>query len=136
MLKDKQSGVLLPATLQIVSSSLFLVTVLLTLAESVYFIMEQAMFVFTFLCLGVIGIVLFYGIWTLKGWAWLASLVVNLAAIIGVILVRPDSYVKWWYWSQILSIPIGEVVLISISVIMIIYLILPRTRTLLMPPQT
>ncbi len=61
------------------------------------------------LVFAIIGFVLFYGLWNLKGWAWIWTLIIN---IINILLAL---------------FPVNVVSLI-IPVIIVVYLLIPSTR--------
>ncbi|MHA1949233.1 MAG: hypothetical protein ACXAAO_04465 [Candidatus Thorarchaeota archaeon] len=61
--------------------------------------------------IGIIGLILFYGLWTLKSWAWLWTLVVNIIQILVSIMD-----------------PINNIITIAISLIIVIYLFMPATK--------
>ncbi|NOR39299.1 MAG: hypothetical protein GQ580_06915 [Candidatus Thorarchaeota archaeon] len=61
--------------------------------------------------LGIIGLVLFYGLWTLKSWAWLGALIFS---IVGIIIGIMD--------------PIAGILTPAVSIIIVIYLLFPGTR--------
>ena len=70
-----------------------------------------AFFGLRFLIIGIIGLILFYGLWNLKGWAWLWTLIVNILGILGGIMD-----------------PIANIIGLAISIIIVIYLFVSTTR--------
>jgi len=64
------------------------------------------------LIIGIIMLVLFYGLWTLKGWAWIWTLIINILGIIFDVMSTP--------------IPMFS---LAIGVIIVVYLLVPTTRS-------
>jgi hypothetical protein len=60
--------------------------------------------------LGIIGLILFYGLWTVKGWAWIWTLIINILEIIFALY------------------PTVSLMNLVIPVIIVIYLLVPSTR--------
>jgi hypothetical protein len=66
---------------------------------------------FVFLIIAIIGFILFYGLWTVKGWAWIWTLILN------IITILLDVY-------QMNIVSIGFI----LSLIIVLYLLVPSTR--------
>ncbi len=64
------------------------------------------------LIMGIIGFILFYGLWNLKSWAWIWTIVVNLITIITSIL---DP------WTNIIQL--------AISLIIVVYMFSPGIKS-------
>ena len=64
------------------------------------------------LIFGIIGIILFYGLWNMKSWAWLWTIIVNLLTII-------TSLFDVW----------NSLIQIIISLIIVIYLFTPDIKS-------
>lgn len=110
----KPIGIIILAVLQLLSALSYLgigaLAMMAGLALPLFGII--AMFLAAiFLIVGIIGLILFYGLWTLKHWAWTWTLIIN---ILGVIFGIFDFMANW------LSI--------IISVVIIIYLFVPSTK--------
>jgi hypothetical protein len=108
----KPKSVLSLALLQILSALMCFVMVILTfmsLGINWESMLTGGVYLFTFLVLGIISLILSFGLWTMKRWAWVCALLVNIIGILGVILLQPESYIHWWYWDTILvGIPNGR----------------------------
>ncbi len=72
-------------------------------------------FAFFPLLIGIIGLILFYGLWTTKGWAWMWTLIINILGIIAGIT------------GDLLDLM--NLLALGLSVIIVIYLLLPGTRS-------
>ena len=132
----KPKSALFLALLQIISALVCFVMVILTLAGlgfAWWSLLTGGVYSFTFLILGIIGLILSFGLWTLKRWAWYCALIINISGILSVILLQPESYVHWWFWDTILlGIPNGIIIgvlLLAVNVVIVISLLLPRTRS-------
>jgi uncharacterized membrane protein len=62
------------------------------------------------LIIGIIGLILFYGLWNLKGWAWIWTLIINILNIIFALY------------------PTIALLSLVLPVIIVIYLLIPSTR--------
>ncbi len=63
------------------------------------------------LIVGFIGLLLIYGLWTLKKWAWFGAIIVNIIAIL-IYIVNPILFI----------------IQISISVIIVVYAFTPGVK--------
>ena len=63
------------------------------------------------LILGIVGFILFYGLWNLKSWAWIWTIVVNILTIV----------------TSLTNIS-GQILSIAISLIIVIYMFSPGTK--------
>ncbi|MFW9845415.1 MAG: hypothetical protein ACFFD6_01600 [Candidatus Thorarchaeota archaeon] len=111
----KPTGVLILAILQLLSALAWLATgilILMAFGFDPIALLLGAFLSFFFLIVGIIGLILFYGLWTTKGWAWLWTLIIN---ILGILLAIGD--------------PIGNIIPLAISAIIVIYLLMPGTRS-------
>ena len=70
-----------------------------------------AVFGIVFVIVGVIGLILFYGLWNLKSWAWFWTMVANILGIISSI---------GNFWANIISI--------VLSVVIVVYLLMPGIK--------
>ncbi|MFW9789175.1 MAG: hypothetical protein ACFFE2_04415 [Candidatus Thorarchaeota archaeon] len=119
-MSGKPTGVLLLAILQLIGALLNLAAgaLLLMVALEIGFLAIFAAFPALILFIvGLIGLILFYGLYTLKGWAWLWALIFNLLAVLGGILQGADLMANY--------VALGGFI---VSLIVFIYLILPSTR--------
>jgi len=64
------------------------------------------------LIIGIIDLILFWGLWTLKSWAWIWTIVVNLLTIITSIFD-----------------PVGNIIQLAISLIIVVYLFSPGIKS-------
>ncbi len=64
-----------------------------------------------FLIVGIIGLILFYGLWSTRKWAWLWTLIINVIGILGAI-----------------TDPLGNIIGLAINIIIIVYLFVPSVR--------
>ncbi|NHJ15077.1 MAG: hypothetical protein EAX95_15450 [Candidatus Thorarchaeota archaeon] len=125
----KPTGALLLAILQLISALIWLavgIWILTAIGFDPAAILTNGVTLLTFLAVGIAGLIVFYGLWTLRGWAWLWALVINIIGIIGVIFAHPVY--SWWYYWSLLGIPIGNLVLLFFGVIIVVYLLIPGTR--------
>jgi hypothetical protein len=88
-MSDKPTGVLLLAILQLIGALLSLyaggLLLMVALALGPFGILAAPVALILFI-IGIIGLILFYGLYTLKGWAWLWALIINLLGILGGVL--------------------------------------------------
>jgi hypothetical protein len=119
-MSDKPTGVLLLAILQLIGALLNLVVGALLLMVA----MEAGIFAILFafpalivFIVGLVGLILFYGLYTLKGWAWLWALIFNLLGVLGGALRIADLLTDY----------LGLAAFI-VNLIVFIYLLLPSTR--------
>lgn len=119
-MSGKPTGVLILAILQLIGALLnlwaggLLIMVALALGPFAIFAAFPALILFI---VGLIGLILFYGLYTLKGWAWLWALIFNLLAVLGGLLRI----------GALMTDYIGLAGFI-VNLIVFIYLILPSTR--------
>ncbi|MFW9848676.1 MAG: hypothetical protein ACFFF4_06025 [Candidatus Thorarchaeota archaeon] len=110
----KPIGIVILAILQLLSALFYLASgaliIIATLPLGIFAIFG-AFVGLIFLIVGIIGLILFYGLWNLKGWAWLWTLIINILGVLGAI-----------------GNPIGNIIGLAISIIIIIYLFVPSTR--------
>jgi lysylphosphatidylglycerol synthetase-like protein (DUF2156 family) len=110
---DRPIGITILAILQLLGA-------LMTLGLAVLSIMAAlalgplGMFLLLFaaisLIIGIIGLILFYGLWNLKGWAWIWTLIINILNIIFALY------------------PTIALLSLVLPVIIVIYLLIPSTR--------
>jgi len=113
-MSSKPLGIVILAVLQLLSALAYLAFGLLLLMAILplgFLAIIFAIAPLIFLIVGIIGLILFYGLWNTKSWAWLWTLIVNILGILGGIMD-----------------PIGNIVTLAISVIIVIYLFMPTTR--------
>lgn len=107
-------GIVILAILQLLSALFYLATgvlLLLPLLATPLAILG-AWFALIFTIVGIIGLILFYGLWTLKSWAWLWTLIINILGILGA-----------------LGNIMGNIIGLAISLIIVIYLLMPDIRS-------
>lgn len=107
-------GIIILAVLQLLSALFYLATgalLLLPLLVTPLAILG-AWFALIFLIVGIVGLILFYGLWTLKSWAWLWTLIINILGILGG-----------------LGNIMGNIIGLAISIIIVIYLLMPDIRS-------
>ena len=113
-MSSKPMGIVILAVLQLLSALAYLafaIMLLMVILPLGIFAMLFAIVPMIFLIVGIIGLILFYGLWNTKSWAWLWTLIVNILGILGGIMD-----------------PIGNIVTLAISIIIVIYLFMPTTR--------
>jgi len=114
-MSDKPTGVLILAILQLISALSWLALgALAFMAGAMLLPLFGMLLAFFPLIIGIIGLILFYGLWSLKGWAWFWTLIINLLGVILGLLGNLTDIVN------LLSL--------AISAIIVIYLLLPSTR--------
>ncbi len=114
-MSDKPTGVLILAILQLISALSWLARgALAFMAGAMLLPLFGMLLAFFPLIIGIIGLILFYGLWSLKGWAWFWTLIINL---LGVILGLLGNLAD-----------IMNLLSLAISAIIVIYLLLPSTR--------
>ena len=119
-MSSKPTGVLILAILQLIGALLYLVGGgLLAMAALALgpFAILAAFPALIMLIVGIIGLILFYGLYTLKGWAWLWTLIINILGILGGIL----------QFGSLLTdlVSLGSFI---VSIIIVIYLLMPSTK--------
>jgi hypothetical protein len=111
---SRPTGVTILAILQLLGALVLLFVGVLALMA---FMVVPIFSIFAILALfplifGIIGLILFYGLWNLKSWAWIWTIVVNLLTIITSILD-----------------PIGNIIQLAISLIIVVYLFSPGIKS-------
>ena len=105
-------GVTILAILQLLGAIAYLLIgiplLLLALATATLWVIILSL---PFVILGIIGFLLFRGLWGLKSWAWMWTMIVN---IIGIVL----------YFANIS----GELLGVIISIIIVVYLFAPGVK--------
>jgi len=118
-MSGKPTGVLILAILQLITALMYLVAgyLLISVIADPISALLLALPALILLIVGIIGLILFYGLYTTKGWAWLWTLIINLLGILGGVLG----------WESLLTnyVQLGSFVL---SIIIVIYLLMPATR--------
>ena len=113
-MSSKPMGIVILAVLQLLSALAYLafgIMLLMVILPMGFFAILFAIAPLIFLIVGIIGLILFYGLWNTKSWAWLWTLIINILGILGGIMD-----------------PIGNIVTLAISIIIVIYLFMPTTR--------
>jgi len=114
-MSGKPTGVVILAILQLISALSWLALgVLAFMAGALLLPIFGMLLAFFPLIIGIIGLILFYGLWSLKGWAWFWTLIINLIGLVLGILGNLTDLMN------LLSL--------AISAIIVIYLFLPGTR--------
>ena len=113
-MSGKPTGVIIIALLQLISSlvaiGLGLLVIAITLALPILFMILALLP----LIIGIIGLILFWGLWTLKGWAWFWTLFFNFIAVLLGLMSFSFSATFLLQW--------------GLNLIIVIYLLLPSTR--------
>jgi len=109
---DRPLGVTILAILQLLGALALLVVGGLAVMAALLLAPLLILFAAIPLILGIIGVILFWGLWGLKSWAWIWTIVANLLTIITSIF---DP------WNNIISI--------AISLIIVIYLFSPGIKS-------
>jgi hypothetical protein len=120
-MSGKPTGVLLLAILQLIAALLYIVAggilVMAALELGGFFAILVAFPALIIFIVGIIGLILFYGLYALKGWAWFWALIINLLGIVGGVL-RYETLLTDY-------LGLGGFV---VSLIVVIYLLLPSTK--------
>ncbi|MFW9963273.1 MAG: hypothetical protein ACFFCX_06910 [Candidatus Sifarchaeia archaeon] len=114
-MSGKPTGVLLLAILQLINALLWIVAgywLISTLG------LVGSLLAIPFLIVGIIGLILFYGLYTTKGWAWLWTMIINILGIVGGVLA----------FDSLLTFPYAQLGGFILSIIVVIYLLMPSTR--------
>ncbi len=118
-MSGKPTGVLILAILQLIGALMWIIAgyLLISLIADPLSALLLALPAILFLIVGIIGLILFYGLYTTKGWAWLWTLIINLLGILSGALG----------WESLLTnlVQLGGFIL---SIIIVIYLLMPSTR--------
>ena len=114
-MSGKPTGVLILAILQLISAISWLALgALAFIAGALLLPIFGLLFAMIPLIIGIIGLILFYGLWSLKGWAWFWALIINLlGVIIGVFGNLAD---------------VMNLLSLAVSLIIVIYLLMPATK--------
>lgn len=119
-MSGKPTGVLLLAILQLIAALLYIaaggILVMAALALGPFAILFAFPALIIFI-VGIIGLIIFYGLYTLKGWAWMLAIVVNLLGIVGGVL-RFETLLTDY-------LGLGG---FAVSLIIVIYLLMPSTK--------
>jgi hypothetical protein len=114
-MSGKPTGVVILAVLQLISALSWLALgALAFMAGALLLPIFGMLLAFFPLIIGIIGLILFYGLWSLKGWAWFWTLIINLIGLVLGIMGNLTDLMN------LLSL--------AISAIIVIYLFLPGTR--------
>jgi len=119
-MSGKPTGVLVLAILQLITALVYLAAGYLLLMAGLAlgpFAILAAFPALILFIVGIIGLILFYGLYALKGWGWLWALIINIIGILGGAL-RIGS---------LLTDYVGLIGFI-LSIIIVIYLLMPSTR--------
>lgn len=120
-MSGKPTGVLLLAVLQLIAALLYIaaggILVMAALALGGFFAILVAFPALIIFIVGIIGLILFYGLYSLKGWAWFWALIINLLGIVGGVL-RYETLLTDY-------LGLGG---FAVSVIVVIYLLIPSTK--------
>ncbi|MBN2228148.1 MAG: hypothetical protein JW779_01060 [Candidatus Thorarchaeota archaeon] len=103
-------GITILAILQLLGSLLLLLGAALVLMAGAIIDPILLLFAIAPLILGIIGLILFYGLWNLKGWAWIWTLIINILNIIFAVY------------------PTVQLMSLVVPVIIVVYLLIPGTR--------
>jgi len=113
-MSQKPTGVIILALLQLISSLVAIGLGALALAVTLTLMPLFMILALLPLIIGIIGLILFWGLWTLKGWAWFWTLFFNfIAVLLGLLSFSLDVFflLQW-----------------GLNIIIVIYLLLPATR--------
>lgn len=113
-MSQKPTGVIILALLQLISSLVAIGLGALALAVTLTLMPLFMILALLPLIIGIIGLILFWGLWTLKGWAWFWTLFFNfIAVLLGLLSFSLDVFflLQW-----------------GLNIIIVIYLLLPSTR--------
>ena len=120
-MSGKPTGVLLIAVLQLIAALLYIVAggllVWAALLLGGFFAILIAFPAMIIFIVGIIGLIVFWGLYTLKGWAWMLAIVINLLGLLGGVL-RFDTLLTDY-------LGLGGFV---VSLIIVIYLLMPSTK--------
>ena len=111
----RPTGVIILALLQLISSLVAIGLGVLVLAVTLALPLLGMILALIPLIIGFIGLILFWGLWTLKGWAWFWTLFFNFVAVLLGLLSLNFTDLGWLLqW--------------GLNIIIVIYLLLPSTR--------
>jgi len=114
-MSGKPTGVIILALLQLINALLAILGGVLILALIFMMPLLGMLLALIPLIIGIIGLILFWGLWTLKGWAWFWTLFFNFVALL----------------LGILSFDLANLtglINLALNLIIVIYLLLPATR--------
>ena len=111
----RPTGVIILALLQLISSLVAIGLGVLVLAVTLALPILGMILALIPLIIGFIGLILFWGLWTLKGWAWFWTLFFNFVAVLlGLLSFNMTDLTFLLSW--------------GLNLIIVIYLLLPSTR--------
>ncbi|MFW9965214.1 MAG: hypothetical protein ACFFCX_16700 [Candidatus Sifarchaeia archaeon] len=114
-MSDKPTGVLLLAILQLIQAIVALaIGALAFMAGAMLLPIFGLLFAFFPIIFGIIGLLLFYGLYTLKSWAWLWALIINILSLLVGLMGN--------------LVDISNLISIALSAIIVIYLLMPATK--------
>ena len=113
-MSGKPTGVIIIALLQLISSLVAIGLGVLVLAVTLMLPILFMILALLPLIIGIIGLILFWGLWTLKGWAWFWTLFFNFIAVLLGLMSFSLSATFLLQW--------------GLNLIIVIYLLLPSTR--------
>ena len=113
-MSQKPTGVIIIALLQLISSLVAIGLGVLVLAVTLALPLLGMILALIPLIIGIIGLILFWGLWTLKGWAWFWTLLLNLIAVLLGLLGFSFDLTFLLQW--------------GLNLIIVIYLLIPSTR--------
>jgi hypothetical protein len=111
----RPTGVIILALLQLISSLVAIGLGVLVLAVTLALPLLFMILALIPLIIGFIGLILFWGLWTLKGWAWFWTLFFNFVAVLLGLLNFNFT-------------DLGFLLSFGLNLIIVIYLLLPSTR--------
>jgi hypothetical protein len=111
----RPTGVIILALLQLISSLVAIGLGVLALAVLLALPILGLILGLIPMIIGFIGLILFWGLWTLKGWAWFWTLFFNfIAVLLGLLSFNLTDITFLLSW--------------GLNLIIVIYLLLPSTR--------
>jgi uncharacterized membrane protein (DUF2068 family) len=114
-MSGKPTGVIIIALLQLISSLVAIGLGVLVLAFTLLLPLLFMILALIPLIIGFIGLILFWGLWTLKGWAWFWTLFFNFVAVLlGLLSFDLANLTGTLSW--------------VLNIIIVIYLLLPATK--------
>ena len=114
-MSGKPTGVIIIALLQLISSLVAIGLGVLVLAVTLALPPLFMIIALIPLIIGFIGLILFWGLWTLKGWAWFWTLFFNFVAVLLGLLSFDLA-------------DMGFLLSFGLNLIIVIYLLIPSTR--------
>jgi hypothetical protein len=113
-MSGKPTGVIIIALLQLISSLVAIGLGVLVLAVTLLLPPLFMILALLPLIIGFIGLILFWGLWTLKGWAWFWTLFFNFVAVLLGLLG--------------FNLELTFLLQFGLNIIIVIYLLLPSTK--------